>query len=559
MKKNMIALLLALAMVFSMAACGSPGSTPDSEPDSAPSTAPGSGPDSSNPAVDNPGVEKNDDNTDTVDGEYTDFDVNALPPAVRPVLVVSGTPYEMGYQYGQQAAEYIARNAVIVKANTIPLWGSYEEIVEMMDEYEAVLTEKTPDVVEMWKGLSEGANVPYDDIRILNLSLQLLIMTPTEDTGSTQQCSQVSVWGDATAEHKMIAGLNVDQGWNTGTYTVIVIAYPENGNAFIMSPPWAGIAGTSFGLNDKGLVIAGSGGQNGRPEDSQFGVDNMASKIEILMNCSTAEQAKDMYLAFDPANAENAQFLDTNTSYLVEYTAAGHVVRQSGDFGEKDYIIATNHYITEEMQAALFPDEYMGGLWDSIPRYETYEQLIKENYGNIGVEEVMDMLGCAKYWDGSAWQTDTLSLEPYEDPLCLWSTEARHPAYKTLMSCIAVPDEASVYLMQGQKDALMSTIPYATGEYCKLTFADDIYSVVLTAQEEAELQIWLAAATMETAGDYSADMVQKLDDSRAEMWRGFNFAAKADLETELNEQLRLYGEALTCFCKAQIYAKQAAA
>lgn len=67
----------------------------------------------------------------------------------------------------------------------------------------------------------------------------------------------------------------------------------------------------------------------------------------------------------------------------------------------------------------------MGGLWDSIPRYQSYEQMIKENYGNIDLEYVKSMLGCTKYWDGKAWVEDTLDPMPFEDPHDLWAPEAR--------------------------------------------------------------------------------------------------------------------------------------
>ena len=244
----------------------------------------------------------------------TDFDDSIPPPDVRPVVVVSGSPKEMGVQYGEQARDLIARNIAVVKSKTLPLWGSWEDIVKRMDKYEAEMVKNTPEVVEMWKGIAEGSKLPYDDIRLINLSLSLLIMTP-EDAASNQeapQCSHISVWGSAVKEQKMIAGGNTDSTWNTGTYTVVLIAYPDNGNAFIMTPPWAGIAGVGFGLNSKGLVILSSGGQAARPEDSQFGVDNMASRLKILMECDTAEQAKDQYLSHHCSSAENAQFVDKN-------------------------------------------------------------------------------------------------------------------------------------------------------------------------------------------------------------------------------------------------------
>lgn len=487
------------------------------------------------------------------------YDENLLPPAVRPVVVLSGTPHEMGVQYGRQIAEYIQRCGTAVMASTLALWGSKEAIVERLDEYEAIMIEKTPDAVEMWKGVAEGSGVGYDEVRLINLNLPLLIMPP-EDAGmdardAAQTCSHFSVWGNATADGKMIAGLNIDQGWNVGAYTSVVVAFPAEGHSFIMCPPWAGVAGASFALNNAGLALTGSGGMGSREEDHSFDVDPFAVKLEVMLHCSTAAEAKDYYLDLHPCSAENAQFFDGKEAYMIEYTPAIHAVRQAGDHGEKDYLIATNYFIDEETSVANYQDEYMGGLWDSVPRYQSYEQLIRENYGNIDVAYVQSMLGCTKYWDGEQWVEDTLDPTPFEDPRDLWTPEARDAMYKTMMSNVAIPEDLTIYFMQGQSDTNMSLIPYATGTYCTLTLAPDASAMAIGAYSEAELRIWDAAATLDEASEAASERsVQLLEDARSSLWKGFNCLNDARIATDEDEELALYGKALTHFCKAQAYA-----
>lgn len=486
------------------------------------------------------------------------YDEDLLPVAVRPVVVLAGTPREMGVQYGRQLAEFIQRCGTAVKASTLELWSSWDLIVSRMNEYEAIMVEKTPDAVEMWKGIAEGSGVDYDVVRLINLNLPMLIMPP-ENAGdasedATQACSHFSVWGDATADGKMIAGLNVDQGWNVGAYTSVVIAHPAEGHAFIMCPPWAGVAGASFALNDAGLALTGSGGMGSREEDRSFDVDPFAVKLEVMLHCSSAEEAKDYYLDLHPCSAENAQFFDGADAFMIEYTPAIHAVRKAGDHGEQDYLIATNYFIDEEASAANYQDEYMGGLWDSIPRYNTYERLIKENYGEIDVEYVKSMLGCSKYWDGEKWVEDTLDQMPFEDPRDLWSPEARDFMYKTIMSNIAVPEDATVHFMSGQSDTLMSVIPYATGTYCALTLDSDVSMMATGAYIEAEDRIWWAAKTIEEAeGESKVSDVQLLEDARSALWRGFNCLNNARV-AEGDDALGWFGKALTRFCEAQAFA-----
>ncbi|MCR2035463.1 C45 family autoproteolytic acyltransferase/hydolase [Adlercreutzia mucosicola] len=486
------------------------------------------------------------------------FATDVVPPAVRPVVIVSGTPYEMGVQYGKACADYIQRNATAIEASALPIWGSKEAIVERLDEFEKIMSEKTPDAVEMWKGIAEGSGVDYDGVRLINLNLPILIMPPEEgDVAGTQTCSHFSAWGDATADGKMIAGNNLDQGWNVGACTCVVVGYPKDGNSFIVCPPWAGQAGGGFALNDKGLGLTGSGGMGSRPEDSTFSVDSMAAKFDIIMHYDNAADAKDRFLEHMPASAENAQFLDPQQAYIVEYTPAVQAVRQAGDHGEKDYLIATNYFIDEKAAEANYKDEWMGGLWDSIPRYQSYEQLIKENYGKIDEPYAEEMLGCTKYWDGTQWITDTLQEEPFEDPKDLWSPEGRSVQYKTLFSNIMIPDERKVFLMQGQSDDLLSAIPEAPGVFCTITLEDSPAAVAETAYAEAEYRIWLAGkALREQQEEPSEEEREKLDQARRAIWLGFNDLNVAGSSDDSTEALSSYGQAVTHFCEAQTFAAQ---
>jgi hypothetical protein len=488
-----------------------------------------------------------------------DFDASMPPPAVRPVVIVSGNAFEMGVQYGQQARDLIARNIAIIKSRTLPIWGSWDEIIKKMDLYEGIVDEKAPEIVEMWKGIAEGANLSYDDILLINLSLPLMIMAPSELVSEEkEQCSHISVWGNATKDKKLIAGANLDQGWNTGSYTVVLIAYPEKGNAFITTPPWAGEVAGSLGMNSKGLVTLGSAGQAAREEDGQIGFPNFAAKIKILLECDTIEQAKDEYLSLHNCCAENAHFADRNGAYVIEYTPAVEAVRKPGDFGENDYLIAANHFIVDKMQPALYSGEFMGGWYDAVPRYNTYQQLIKEDYGNITVDKVMAMLGCHDYWDGVKWHTDVLSLEPAADPESMWTPEMRDVNYKTLMKSVAVPIESTIYLLQGEADTRMSTIPGSTGEYCKLVLGKEMTSVLWNAQNEAKQQIWYAARDLNRSSSPTVSRDAKLEKAKLALWHGFNLQAKAGLSMDdHNKMLRLLGEATTWFCKAQMYAQQA--
>lgn len=478
------------------------------------------------------------------------------PPDVRPVVVVSGSPYQMGFQYGQQARELIARDAVKIKADTLPIWGSWDAVVQRMNEFEAAITVKEPEVPEMWHGLADGSGLSYDDIRLVNLSLELVIMPPSQ-AGS--QCSHISVWGRATRNHEVIAGANTDQAWDAGNYTVVLVAFPANGNSFITTPPNAGELAGGFGMNDKGLVSLGSGGQGARPEDSAVGCNNMATRMHILMTCDTAAQAKDMFMDINPDSAENAQFIDkTGDAHVVEHTPAVQVARRAGDFGERDFLVATNGFLAKQMQPAMYPGKWNGGWYDWLPRQLTYTKMIREASGGITVNKVMAFMASHDYWDGKKWHRDVWSLKPDIDSRSCWSPEMHDAWYHTLMRGIAVPGSLTAYVMQGETDVHASIVPGATGKFSKLVLGEDAAATAAAAKNDAEVEVWYAAKAFSHDGLRSPAGERKLDDAKKALWEGINIEAEAGLATAGQDlAVSLYGRALTCFCKAQCYAQQA--
>jgi hypothetical protein len=485
------------------------------------------------------------------------FDVTVPPPDVRPVVVVSGTPYEMGYQYGQQARDLIARNAVKIKADTLPIWGTWDAMVSRMDQYEAAIAAKAPEVPQIWHGIADGAGVSYDDVRLINLSLELVIMPPSQAASS--QCSHISAWGAATRNHEVIAGQNTDQTYNAGNYTVVLVAFPASGNAFITTPPHAGELAGGFGMNSKGLVSLGSGGQGARPEDTAIGCNNMCTRMHILLTCDNATQAKDMYVDMNPDSAENAQFVDASgTANVVEHTPAVQVVRKAGDYGENDFLVATNGFLAKEMQPAMYPGKWNGGWYDWLPRQVTYTKLIRDNFGAITVSKVMAFMASHDYWDGKAWHRNVWSLWPAIDDENCWTPEMHDSAYKTLMRSVAVPKDLTTYLMQGETDVRSSVIPNATGTFCKLVLGQDPATMAATAEADCEMQLYYAARNLDLAANPSPARDAKLTKAKLAMWQGINLQAEAGATTDdANLAALLYGQALTCFCKAQCYAQQA--
>ena len=123
----------------------------------------------------------------------TNFDASAPFPNVLPVCIVSGTPYEMGYQYGQQARDEITHNTCVVRSRALAEYQTWAAVVAAMKTNTAIVAAKTPDERQIWQGIADGSGLSYDEVGLLNLN-------PEAFPGPL--CSTISLWGAATKDHQ---------------------------------------------------------------------------------------------------------------------------------------------------------------------------------------------------------------------------------------------------------------------------------------------------------------------------------------------------------------------
>ncbi len=480
------------------------------------------------------------------------------PPEVMPIIYLSGTEYEMGYQYGQQAGAYIE----IVKDG---LWASllarYDktEILDKLTGYEAYVKGLSGiNYLEILKGIADGArdagyDVTYEDVLAINYQVELEWLPHPKSS-----CTNLAVWGGATADGKAIAGSHFDFPWsNAYTYRVIIVAYPAKGNAFI-STAIAGMLGNNFLMNDKGLVYMSNKSANARTEDIDYGVSDFILGPYVAMTCSSAEEAKDTILSIKGTNGINRLLVDKNGgAYAVEATAALAKARAPGDFGEKDYLITANHFVNPEMKEAQKPWEAIEYYPASWYRYQTAAKYIEDNYGNIDVDTIMSILTSSKYWDGTQWHYNAWWTGNTINRFGVWGG--------TVASQIAVPGEGTAYICTGNPGTPYWSVgaPGQTGQYVKLQLKDSPGATANTVKKAAfseflSLAKLLTSLNLEkrlsVASIFAID--EQLDLIREQYWRGVRYLVKASLTEDENSALKLYGEASTEFGKVQAGAKR---
>ena len=509
--------------------------------------------------------------TQTSKPETIDKDI--LPPDILPVIFLSGSDYEMGYQYGQQAGNYIRINKENAWASALQLY-SYDEVLHSLKANQHYISEYTPECIDILKGMADGAtaagfDLTYIDVLLLNCTL------PDKNTSTYPEaaiddnlppdkgCSVGSAWGTATKSGRLL-GLDTLDGSGEANFGVILVVFPDNGNNYICGAD-AGEIGDHFLMNNKGFFLGNSGG-GGSPRkiDDNYGICWANSLPHIVRFANNAIEARDMLLPWQINVPENFHFVDIHgNAFVVEKTAAIQAVRKSGDFGEKDFMFSTNNYLNKKMKVTKEGDfiKKHGGYGSySAPRNLTFWDLLHNYHGNIDVEFMKMILR----FPGNP--------PPYP-PDDGWDAKICRPSNNWVS--VSVPDdgdEGVVHICTGPAGRVIHSSKASNGKTMKSTYmyingthtfyqlrlADNPKAVVSQARSDAKNEIANAYKEFMQLSpvDKGYEGVNKIYSiANAEYYQGNQLMNKALLASG-NEALILFSKAATAYTRSQAHASQ---
>jgi hypothetical protein len=484
----------------------------------------------------------------------TAHEEDVLPPGILPVVILSGTDFEMGCQYGQQAGPYLAVEKEAKWASALQA-HSQEQVLEMLRGNQFYIEKHTPENIEIMKGISEGATaagfqLSYTDVLLMNCTLPI------------KRCSVCSAWGSTTKEGGLIGMDTLDSG--EAAYGVVIMAFPDEGNNYICGAQ-AGEIGDHFLMNNRGLFVGNSGG-GGSPRDidSDYGLSWSCSLTHIVRFAAGAHEARDMLLPWQINIPENFHFVDVRgNACVVEKTAAVQGVREPGDFGEKDFLFSTNNYLHEKMKPTKeggFIKQHGGYGAYAAPRNMMLWDMLHNYHGLIDVDFVKMMLR----FPGSP---------PPFPPKGGWDAKICRPSNSWVS--VLVPDDGDrgvAYICTGPAgrvihsstasngEVMRTSYPYIKGTHTfyKLTLAAGPKEAVEAARKDAGLDIAAAykeLMAMNFTDTGYADLYELYSLANTEYYRG-KAAFHKGLLAGGNEALFYLAKAATSFTRSQAHALQ---
>jgi hypothetical protein len=319
-----------------------------------------------------------------------------LVPTISPIVVLKGSNRDMGRQYAQQVIEIYGPWIFARQAARAFSEGERAEL----RRWEAELGRCMPEILDFARGWAEGASaaglaMSYDqalaiwtgvrppareprpmafattdehDDRVTAAYLGVAAGAPREAV--EDMCSGMCAWGQGTADGELIAGATTDHDC---TFQATIVAYPDEGHAFIYTPFSANgsipALGDFFmaghpGMNDRGLAYVHHGGANtGEPESEWgYGVRRGPATFHILQFAGDARAARDMQLRWPVGDSgislgtPGGLFADRGYGFSLEARAGAPakpqpIVREHSHdaFGKAfDFLYANNNAIAPE-------------------------------------------------------------------------------------------------------------------------------------------------------------------------------------------------------------------
>jgi hypothetical protein len=496
---------------------------------------------------------------------------DAVPPGILPVVILSGSDYDMGFQYGLQAAPYLEREKESVWAAALQS-HTREKVLHMLKANQHYIHKYTPENIEIMKGMAEGATaagieLSYTDVLLMNCTLpdpETATFPPgaEKDSLPIKKCSVSSAWGSATKDGRLIGMDTLDSG--EAAYGVIIMAFPDEGNNYICGAQ-AGEIGDHFLMNNRGFFLGNSGG-GGSPRaiDTNYGLSWSCSLTHIVRFANNANEARDMLLPWQINIPENFHFVDgKGNACVVEKTAALQSVRKPGDFGERDFMYSTNNYLNEKMAPTKeggFIKQHGGYGAYAAPRNLMLWDMLHNYHGLIDVEFMKMMLR----FPGDA---------PPNPPEGGWDAKVCRPSNSWVS--VLLPDdgdEGVAHICTGPAgrvihsstasdgEKMHTSYPYIKGTHTfyTLTLAATPKKAVRAAQKDASLCIARAYKELMhlnfTDTGYAAlDELYSL--ANAEYYQGKVFFNKGLLAIGHNTFF-YFAKAATCFTRSQAHAQQ---
>lgn len=304
-----------------------------------------------------------------------------------PVLIVSGTPEEIGRQKAVLTAD----------------------VAKKIAQYPSLLLERSsrkdrlPEYLRMSKALSQQLPDDYRaelrafaDVSGIDRDLGLLANTLADIYRGSFACSALIVEPERSATGGPLFGRNLDF-YTLGLldkYSLVTVHRPKGKHAFV-SIGFPGLFGCLSGMNDAGLALAVHEvffARDGSPMFNEKGMPYAFCFRRILEQCTTIEEAERMLRDTERTTILSLSLCDRHNSVVLEMTPKTVAARHSSD----SICACTNHFRTDELSVwptprlcNRYPKLVQARKLDKLDVSDVAEKMNEVNLGRLTVQTMI--------------------------------------------------------------------------------------------------------------------------------------------------------------------------
>jgi len=347
-----------------------------------------------------------------------------MPPVVRPVIILSGSDYEIGYQYFTQLIQIFGRSMTSYQYDVEGVYrrdkihqDSYSEgELCALKKVETSIAEYAPEWIDILYGMADaakdnGLDITFtdllhhftlfermsswgphklsDDVYNNDSNADCNLWEDVVDSDKTAKvkdnikkestCSGFAAWGNTTKDGKLLVAGSGDDA--EGNFAATVIVFPKTGNNYITQT----FNLVSFGgfpnhpnMNNKGLVrIHHAGSTFTKNEAASFSaLPRGLVDMHTIRFADNSEEALDLFMTYSLGYAstmgQGIFYADVGVVHDDKNSPVHHVynvesrvplaIRYPGDNGEGDFIYATNNWFSDILPKGGLKTPH-GGYW----------------------------------------------------------------------------------------------------------------------------------------------------------------------------------------------------
>lgn len=294
-----------------------------------------------------------------------------------PVIEVSGSKYEIGYQHGQKAKEQIAVNIDIYKEMFMEYANiDWERAKKIALTFEKDIAAYKSEYLDEIRGIADGSGYEYAEILALNVRSEL-VFQGTQLT--SDGCTSLAVTADRTTDGTTYIGQNWD--WKVNVLGgVILLKIHQEGIPDIATMTEAGIVG-KIGCNSAGVGVC----------FNALSVDAVQPGVPIHIILRDIMEQPNFAEAMTVVS-NNAIGCPANIVIASEYGEAIDFEVEVGDFDalypKEGVIVHTNHYVSPIVPRYNHKDITKLKFPDTFIRYGRIKKLTEDISGKIDLKDI---------------------------------------------------------------------------------------------------------------------------------------------------------------------------